>query len=109
MPLTLEMYSQRTGWTRVCQVNPGNPLGSLSDNKPNGRRDVYLFECMPDNSKSVIYHSRAGLDTERGITRNLVTKGLDVITELRVGDKPYEIRLKTDSSPEPRQIRFTHI
>jgi hypothetical protein len=64
-PLRIEIYNpELSRWIQVGEVKPGDPSGSISDNKPDGTRDIYLFECAPDNSKSTIYRSGLGLDTE---------------------------------------------
>lgn len=108
-PLNLETYGPNMNWIKIGEVEPGDPPGSMSNNKPDGSRDIYIFECLPDDSKSVIYRSRAGLDTEIGPVRALTTTGADIIKEIKRGDEPYEMKIKTDKSPEPRQIRFTHV
>ncbi len=108
-PLYLEICGPNRNWIKVGEVRPGDPPGSISDNKSDGSRDVYMFGCLPDDSKSVIYRSRAGLDIEIGPMRDLTTTGADIVTVLRRVDEPYKMEIKTDKSPEPRQVRFTHI
>jgi len=110
-PLSLEVYN--TGekrWVQLSYVNPGDRIGSISSNKPDGSRELYLFECSPDDSKSLIYRSESGLDIEieRGVLREALTTGLEVVKELRRGDEPYMLLIKTDKSPEFRQVRFAH-
>jgi hypothetical protein len=108
-PLKLEIYTQNKNWIKVGELRAGDQPGSVSDNKPDGSRDVYMFECSPDDSKSTIYRSKAGIDTEIGPMRTLTTVGAEVIKELKRGGDPYEMRIKTDKSPEARLIRFTHV
>ena len=107
-PLKIEVYGRDT-WAKVGDIKPGNPSGSISNNNPNGSRDVYVFECLPDNSGSVIYRSKGGCDAETGRARVLSTIGTEVVRELKRGDLPYEMEVKTDRSAETRRIRFTHV
>lgn len=111
-PLRIEAYnSERSRWIQVGEVKPGDPPGSISDNKSDRTRDIYLFGCAPDNSKSIIYRSGLGLDTEveRGRLRVIMPdpSRLEIVKELNPGES-YEMTIKTDRNAEPRQIRFTH-
>ena len=108
MALTLEMFVPGNNkWTKLADISPGASPGSFSNNTGEGR-EVYVFECLQDNSASVIYRSKAGVDVEMDPGRAIVTTGLDVVKTLRVGDKPYEIQLKTDRSSGTKRILFTH-
>lgn len=108
-PLKLEIYGPNKNWIKVAEVRQRDLPGSISDNKSDGSRDVYIFECLQDDSKSVIYRSKAGVDTEIDSLRAITTAGVDIVAEIRRGDKPYKMEIKTDKRSEPRQIRFTHI
>jgi len=108
MPLKLEIYGPDGSWIEIGKVKPGDLPGSISDNKPDGSRDIYIFGCLLDDSKSVIYRSKAGLDGEIGLVRVLTSADLETVAELKRGDT-HEMRIKTDRSPEERRIRFTHI
>jgi len=63
---------------------------------------------LQDGSKSVIYRSIAGFDTEVGSMRVLTTEGAEVVKELKDGNEPYVLNVRTDKSPEQRCIRFKH-
>lgn len=106
-PLDVEAYLPDRRWTKLFELKPGDQSGSLSNNKPDGSRDVYIFECLPDDSGSVIYRSRAGMDIDDGSARTVFTAGADVVRELRRGDASYEMSIRTDRS-RPGRIRFTH-
>ena len=55
-PLKVEIFHPiNEEWVRMRDVRPTDPPGSVSDNKPNGIRDLYIFECSKDNSKSTIF------------------------------------------------------
>lgn len=112
-PLSVEVYNPAARrWVKAGpDVKPGDPPGSISDNKPDGSRDIYMFECAQDDSQSTIYHSGFGLDTELegGKLRAVVTdpSRLEIVKELGKGES-FEMTIKTDKSPNPRKIRFTH-
>ena len=109
-PLRIEGYNSTSReWINVGEVKPGDPPGSISDNKPDGSRDLYMFECVPDDSKSTIYRSGFGADVDMGHVRAVVPdpSRLEVVKELGRGEA-FELEVKTDRSPEPRKIRFTH-
>lgn len=110
-PLNVEIYNPTAkDWVKTGEVKPGDPPGSISDNKPDKTRDLFLFECAPDDSKSVIYKSEVGADIDTGKLRIVLSdrSRWTVIKELHNGES-YEIRVKTDVSPQPRKIRFTHL
>jgi hypothetical protein len=54
----------------------------LSDNKSD-ERYIYVFECFPDDSESVIYRSKFGVDIEIGQMRAFATLSLEVVKELK--------------------------
>jgi len=108
-PLKVEVYVSDNEWRIVGFARPGMP-GSLSDNRPDGRRDIYRLECLPDDSKSFIYRSRGGADIEIGDLRAVFpTEGQEVIAELKRGDEPYRLMVATDRNLRPAVIRFTHV
>lgn len=64
-PLRVEVYNPGAKrWFLTGEVKPGGPPGSISDNKLDGSRDVYIFWCAPDDSQSTIYRSGFGVDVE---------------------------------------------
>lgn len=109
-PLRVEVLNQQNQWVQVgSEIKPGGPVGSISNNKHNGTREIYLLSCAPDNSKSIIYRSGFGTDIDLGPQREvlLALDKLEVVKELKKGES-YEMFIKTDRSPEPRKIRFSH-
>ncbi len=107
-PLKVERYSSTLGdWGELGEVLPHDPPGSLSDNKPDGTRDLYVFTCEPDDSKSTLYRSKAGVDTRWGRFRAFDSTGLEIVKELQRGES-VELTVKTDNSPKLIQYRFTH-
>ena|SRR3972149_9572994 len=106
-PLEVEVFNSTSkNWVRVSSVLPEDPPGSVSDNKPDGGRDVYMFKCEGDDSKSTRYRSKFGVDTEWGRFREIDTTGFEVVKELKKGES-FELSLKTDVSAIPRRVRFT--
>src|SRR3989344_5798873 len=109
MTLGVEVYNAMAkDWVQLPELKPGDRPGSVSQNKPDGTREVYLFECAPDNSHSTIYRSKLGADAATPDTRIVTTEGLEIIKELRRGEEPYVLTLLTDISPQRKIIRFTH-
>ena len=109
-PLSVEVYNQdKNEWTKAGEVKPGERPGSISDNKQDGDRDIYMFACNHDDSKSTIYRSGVGFDIDLISSTRVVNPmgGLEVIKELQRGES-FEMEVKTDNSPAPRHIRFTH-
>lgn len=107
-PLNVEVYNaQRNEWIRAGEVKPGDPPGSISQNKPDGSREVYLFQCEPDDKSSVIYRSEAGIDVANPQIRVIDSVGLEEVARLTEAES-HTISVKTDVSDARRVIRFTH-
>lgn len=109
MTLSIEAYHpERQEWIKLPELNPGDRPGSVSQNKPDGTREVYLFECAPDDSHTTIYRSTLGADAATPEIRIVTTEGLEIIKELRRGEEPFTLTLLTDTSSQRRIIRFIH-
>ncbi|MEK7182805.1 MAG: hypothetical protein AAB694_01460 [Patescibacteria group bacterium] len=109
-PLSLEAYNpDKNSWITLDEIKPLDRPGSISDNRPDGERDIYLLECAPDDSHSTIYRSKLGVDVDLTSQIRSVTSasGLEVIKELKKGES-FEMDVKTDRSSQPSRIRFTH-
>lgn len=110
-PLRVEAFHPvEKEWVRIePELKPGDPSGSMSNNNEDGSRDLYLFECADDDSKSIIYRSGFGTDVDLGAKRvvSMDPSKLEVVKELK-RDESYEMEFNTDQSPEPRKVRFTH-
>ena len=75
-PLDAEVYDKKSDkWVRFGTLRPGDRPASMSDNKPDGSRDLYMAECSPDDTHSTIYRSKAGLDIDMGNLRAVVALG----------------------------------
>lgn len=108
-PLNIEVYNpQRTDWVKVQELNPGDSSDSISQNKPDGQREVYLFQCEPSGEESVIYRSRAGFDVANQRSRVVNTTGLEEVARLKDGES-HQLSVKTDVSDTERLVRFTHL
>lgn len=113
-PLSLELYDPKgQKWTPLSPIlNPGDPPGSFSQNLPDGSRELYMFECAEDDSQSIIYRSPSGLDIAdlRGGRDVFKTEDSDwdLVKELKRGDPPYDLTIRTDFDSQGRIIRFTH-
>lgn len=110
-PLEIEVYNKQVGrWVKAGEVKPGDRPGSMSDSKADGKRDIYLFECAADDSKSIIYRSAFGADLESAKEERTIF--LDpskrvVIKELVKGES-YEMTVTTERARQSSRIRFTH-
>ncbi|MFH1630862.1 MAG: hypothetical protein ABIA21_01405 [Candidatus Aenigmatarchaeota archaeon] len=107
-PLRVDIYKSDPGeWIEMGRVSPGDRPGSISDNNQTGR-DVYLFECRPDDSKSIIYKSGLGFDVEVRNTRAIVDpQGMEIISVLGKTSEPHELEV-TPSCGVKIKLRFTH-
>lgn len=111
-PLQVEAYDPiKDEWVSLPSLNPGSLPGSISQNKPGGTRELYLFECSEDGSHSVIYRSPLGLDIATEDERHVISDRSDweIVKKLEEGDKPYIMTVRTDISPKGRVVRFRHI
>lgn len=107
-PLNIEAFNSKKGeWVRVAELKSGDPPGSISQNMPDGRREVYLFECAEDDSESIIKKSKGGIDVVTPAMRMIVSEGMVEIARLKDGEV-YSFSIKTDTSSERRLIRFAH-
>lgn len=107
-PLKIEVYNaERNKWIKAGVVEPGDSPGSISQNKPDGSREVYLFQCEPDDRSSVVYRSEGGIDIATPQIREVDTTGLVEVARLKDGQS-HTISVKTDVSEVRRVIRFTH-
>lgn len=109
-PLNIEVFKPdarvNEGWIRVGEVQPHDSPGSMSDNQPDGTRDIYMFKCEPDDSKSTISKANFGADIEQGRIREIIDTGFVLVKELTKGES-FEITVKTDVSSTSRRVRFT--
>jgi|SRR3989338_2586443 len=109
MVLVTEVFvPQGKQWVEAGSLKPGDRYGSISDTRPDGRRDVYVFECLPGNAMSRLYLSYNGTDIADAHNRTIVSAIIKPIVELKEGME-YDMKVKTDTSPERRWIRFRHV
>lgn len=105
-PLNLEVFNpQGSEWRKVGELKPGQPPGSISQNKPDGSREIYFFECNSDDSESIIYRSKAGVDAATSHVRSVGTAGLETVRVLKNGES-HTISIKVDTSDVRRIIRL---
>lgn len=107
MPLSVEVYKKETDeWLSVGAAKPGEK-GSLSNNKPDGSREIVVFECASDDGHSSIKRSTLGVDVADSKYREIQSAGMELVKLLRRGES-HVMDIRTDKSKEARQIRFTH-
>lgn len=111
-PLRIEAYRGDTSeWVSVGEVKPTDPPGTMSNNLPDGRREIYHFSCASDDSNSVIRKLPFGIDIandqQRIISESQIERA-EVEATLKKGGEPYKISIKTDKNPQRIIFRFTH-
>ena len=109
MSLIFEGYHpERREWVILSELSPGDRPASLSQNKPDGMREVYLFECAPDDSCSIINRSTGGIDAANSNVRVVGTQELELVKKLRRGEEPYTLTMLADGDTQGRIFRFSH-
>jgi hypothetical protein len=93
--LLLQLKNRQGDWTTAHRAKPGDPPGSLSNNTPDGGREIYIAECLADHAR--IYRSIGGADflQEEGAKRNIMSVGKELLATLRAGEI-YEIHVSPD-------------
>lgn len=106
-PLEIDIFSGN-GWKNAGEIKPGEKPGSLT-NYVNGRKDVYVLSCAPDDSTSVIHRITDVLDhkLKNGTRRILNTSDQKVVDTLNSGES-HELILKTSPEGKIRKFRFSH-
>lgn len=104
-PLELETSDSSGNWYIFGRVMPGRS-GSLPDNRVDGGRDVYYFECKADDESSTLSRSVYGIDIANRSTREIITTGYELVKEIKDGES-YILDIRT-ARGEPTKVRFTH-
>lgn len=89
------------------EVKPTDPSGSMSNNLPNGRRELIILTCAPDDSHSRIERSPENLDLVKGPGRVIWATHTELIAVLRDGES-HEMEIHTDRGGKS-QLRLTHM
>jgi hypothetical protein len=103
VPLILEV-SGGSDWKQAAVMNPGDPEGSVSDNREDGR-DILMFRC--EAARSVIRRSTGGADFETGPGRVIVPFGFEELAVLADGES-FERDVTTDRGVSFR-VRWRHV
>lgn len=112
MPTKIEVQTQTDDWKIVGEIKPGFLPGSMTNMRDDGQREMVLFVCAEDDSRSVVGKSGLGVDWEvpllcaRGVAFD--PNQFEVLAILNIGDEPYQMIIKTEISPQGRTIRFSH-
>ena len=111
-PCELEVYiPTQEKWVKVIENKLGDPPGSFSNVKPDGKREIYLVECAKDDSQTTISRSGLGVDAElgeRGELRVVIpdSERMEVVKSIRKGES-FEMEIATDRGTHSK-IRITH-
>lgn len=79
-------------WTEWMPI--GEPLlptdmpGSVSSEPPEGDRELFIYGWM--ENEHGVWRSRAGADIDSGTSRTVITKGLELLSDL---SEPFEQRI----------------
>ena len=90
----------------IGNIDPGCD-GSLSQTKPDGRRERFHFFCNEDNSATVLQQSVDYFIEYADSIIPIETDEMETIAELGQGES-YEWVMKTDSAPTEFRVRLTH-
>ena len=104
-PLNIEAYREGS-WSSVGICEPGG-YGKLTDIRPEGGHNDYLFWCLGDNS--VVDCFEGGRYVIVGHGNIIAVKDRMSSHEIRKNDAPYEITIRSRENPAGRPVRFTHV
>lgn len=107
-PLEIDVLSpQGDKWIRKAKVMPGKN-GSMSHNKSDGSRVIYLFECKPGDNESEISISKLGVDIVTSKIREIRSVDIRVVATLK-DEESKVLVIKTDVSSTAKAVRLTHL
>jgi hypothetical protein len=78
----------------------------MSNNLPDGRRELIIMSCAPDDSHSKIERSPENLDRIIGPGREILATHTELIAVLKDGES-HEMEISTDRGVKS-QLRLTH-
>lgn len=108
-PSRVEVYiPAKDKWQNAGELSPESPPGTLPDNTEGGR-EIIVFDCKADDSKTVIYRSERGVDIRAGESKEIVVEEdkLKVVSELKKGES-HTFKITTDSGFKST-VRISHI
>lgn len=110
-PLEMKGYRKDAGdFVHHALFEPGES-GRITNNLPNGEKELYRFSCLPDGSKSVIEKSKRGFGIAFAGAGQPLSAGHSLewtlVRELRRGEF-FDIQVITDFNPNLRTVRFEH-
>ncbi len=106
MPLRVDLSIIKDEWVPFGEVKPNDPPGSMSNNLPNGGRELIIFSCARDDSHSKVERSPENLDLVKGPGRTIWNTHTELIATLRDGES-HEMEIHTDRGVRS-QLRITH-
>lgn len=89
MPLLAQVMDRKTNSILLSKfLPPGSYPGTVSNNK-DGARELYIFECVPDDTSSRLCRSTGGVDIALSNGARLVRpeNGLELVRTLRKGER----------------------
>jgi len=110
MPLEFESYDPKEGWTKRGEVKPDMPQ-TIINLKPDGKKEIILFECSSDGSESIV--QRMELGDKSFVERGKMFVGHPEedpvqIVRLRKGESFKTTIQVNEVDSQPTRYRFIH-
>lgn len=113
MSLKIERYNtEEDNWKSVRVLTPEDGPATITNNYPDGTREIFYLRCKPNNSSIIVKFqpSFSGRSPDYGY-RRILFKDVQQSKECTVLDRnssPLELLVTTDKSDEPQKLRLTH-
>jgi hypothetical protein len=105
--LRIEVHIEDDQWALAGQIDQGDRDGSMSDNPPEGGRDIYRFGVDPVSNTGYVVREGFGADRDVSGVREVSSLGTVIVASLHHGES-HELTVRPDNSSAPRRIRFTY-
>lgn len=106
-PLNVEIKRQGAKWKKIGTQEPGQTPGSFSDIRSKGGRDMYVYECVIDDTFSLITVYRGGVEGEGQSQKEVFGKG-EEFTRLKKGQSK-TIHIRSNEFGGKVSVRFKHV
>lgn len=106
MSLKLDLSLPGGPWMPFGEIKPADPTASMSNNLPDGTRELIIMSCAPDDSHSIIERSPENLDMKRGPSREIWATHTELIAILKDGEA-HQMEICPDRGVRT-QLRLTH-
>lgn len=108
----LEMLGQREEGGELAQqatFMPGEGSGPITNNFPNGEKEMWRVRCLPGGLSSVVEKTSKGIGVAFAEAGQPLSGGKklewEIVRVLKSGEH-FDVQLRTDFNPFPRTVRF---